>query len=337
MKFDVPIMFNAEVVHKGKRLAVQEEQVEWVAVDVEEATDLEAPTATAWTRADGTRMSTRWHREAHWIPYEYSDEDGGPHRIDADGLRQRLLRGNRHQNPLAEGTEHVLMDFAAGRRAAFDPSAFRSVGVTDRNHTIAKARLKAAKTLVVDGQVWVRESEPAYAISRQHGRIDMAARPRTIRPDVVFVSRASDPKDMFRADRFEDMAAEVDGRYKQQVAVDRSAMIEVYIPDSIRYDDEGTAFRAAAEGVAASQRQFLKTAKLPDVRRWLGLAEAAEAAKTEWNEETACALETAAEAYANAESDDGDWYTETIRKALSRWRMRPIGDALDGLAGPNLF
>lgn len=330
MRLDVPVMFNAEVVHKGKRKAVQEPQVEWVEVEVREASDIEAPMATEWTRDDGTRMATRWFEGSHWIPFEHYDEDDKRFRIDVEGLRERLARGNRFQNPLSVGVEHVLTDFAAGRRPRFDPADFRSVESSDRAEVHARAYHNASNTLVVDGQVWVRGSEPVYVLSRS--RIERGTGRHTMRPEVTLISSARDPKDIFRADRFDDMVGEAANRYSQAVEIDDTARITVYIPSSLRYDDERAALFTSFDGVLESQRRFLPTAPLPDVRTWLELAEALAAARADWNEDTAAALETAADTYVAVTLTGDSYYGSEIQKALSRWRMRPIGDDFDGSA-----
>jgi len=328
MKLDVPVMFNAEVVHKGKRLAKPEAQTEWIEVEVREVSDFDAPLATEWTREDSSPACTRWFEETHWVPYEYKDEDGGRHRLDAEGLRERLRTGRKSQNPLSVGTEHVLQDFAAGNRPAFDPASFRSIESSDRDAVRSAAMKNASNAIIVDGGLYKRGSEPVYRLTRS--RIASAGGRHSLRPEVALVSEGGDPKDMFRANRWDDMAEEAGERYNRQVELDETARITVYIPESIRFDDERAALFTGLEGILSSQRRFLQTARLSDMRTWLELAEALAAAKENWTDETAAALETAADTYLAVTLAADDYYSGTLKAVMNRWRMRPLGDDFDG-------
>lgn len=327
MRFRVPVMFNAEVVHKAKRNPVPEPLVEWHDVEVREADCLDAPKATEWRTESGDVMSTRWFEGSHWMPYTATDQDTDErHFLSAGEMAVHLAEGRRFGNPLAVGTDWVLREFAEGKRKAYDPSDFRKIAVSDRESVLAKAERQAESCLVVDGMVLIRSTEPVYVIERQ--MIDRKGGTPVLRPKVVPLSEARDPVDMFRADRFDDMAEEAKSRYGDALSVDRASEITVFLPESLGYDDERAALFTGIDDVLQSQKRFLATAELRDVRAWLETSESLAAARRDWNEENAAALQAAAETYI-AVSLAGDYFGDKLRKTLDRWSVRPIGDEFD--------
>lgn len=334
MRFKVPVMFNAEVVHKGKRKAVSETMAEWLDLQVEVIDSRDAPLATEWTDGSGVAMRTRWHNGCHWKEQRVRDGDGDDHgSLTVRSMAEMSATGTKHGNPLAVGIERVLQEFAEGKLPAFDAGAFRQVVKSDRDDAIAKAERQAADTIVVDGTVWVRSSEPVYVLERRHLSVTGEGR-CMVSPEVMPIASV-EPKTLdkvFRADRFEDMEAEAKTRFGEQVEADTGRRISVYFPDSIRHDDEKSAFFTGIETLLESKRKFLPTSPLHEIRPWLELAECLAHARKDWNEENAAALETAADTYAATVLSADTWYAEKMGHVLARWRMRPIEAGHDGAA-----
>ena len=330
MRCRVPVMFNAEVVHRGKRKAVSEAQVEWLEVAVKEATDLAAPLAAEW-RSDGMTRRTRWHDGFHWLQHTIVDHDAGTEQhLSAEEMSRRLAAGIKEGNPLSVGVGHLLEELAAGQREEFDPEGtFFRVVSSDRDQVVAAAHKKAEDVLVVDGMVFVRSSEPVYVMRR--ALMERSPEGPVMRPSVVPLGsvEAGMHNHLFRADRFDDMREEARAGFGEKVTLAADARIDVYIPESVSFDDEKASLCAGIRDVLDIRRKYLPSAELPFVRCWLEAAEALDAAKADWNEETVVRLETAADTYVAVSTPDDPHFSGVMQRTLERWRMRPIGSSFD--------
>jgi len=331
--FRVPIAYQVEAVPPGKRKGVEETVFEWAEVDV--ATEDDAPVATEWRDADGRVRRTLWHGESHWLQYDARDEDGVGHALSAEGMADALARGRSFSNPLAHGTEWMLMEFAEGKRKAFDPADYRQVLWTAREEALAKLRERASLVMISAGMVWTKCSEPVYSLVRPVAR-DAGLAP-LVRPRVAPLYSGEErmlASDIFRADRWDDLVQEAEARWgkagERTIEVDQGARITVFVPESIRYDDERAALLIAVSDVLENKRRYLATAGLPEIRAWLEASEALEAARREWNDETSEALESAADAWASAMAAADGYFSSRMAQALERWRSRPIGHDFGG-------
>lgn len=319
-------MFNAEVVHKGRRKEVNEAQVEWLDADVKEASDLEAPIAVEWRSERGNALHTRWHDGAHWILRMVRNEDTKDEwPLSAAEMETRLAAGDRYNNPLAVGVQHVLEELASGKRKPFDPEDFREVKKSDREAVIAAAENGISGTLIVDGMVYVRHPEPAYQISSRlirktpHGPV--------LVPQVVGAPKQQDHATSihhFRIDRFDDMEAEARALYGDEVRIAEEARASVYVSEAIRFDDEKEAFLAGVEGVLKSKRAALPREPIPSIKAWAEAAEALAESKKDWRDKSIERLEQSVEALISLWAENDSYYSDSLTNTLNRWRMRPI-------------
>lgn len=329
MLFRIPIMYTASVIHQGKRKAIDTTVFEWIDSEIEVADD--APVATKWQDPSGRTQMTLWHKDSHWIQYDTGDDDTSIRHLSTTEMASELAQGRSLGNPLAVGSDWMLREFAEGKRPAFNPDDYRKVLETSRDKTVAEAVRKARDVLIARGMVWKRSAEPIYVLTRPTRQNE--TQPPVMRPLVTTLNTPKPASDMFRADRFEDLADETMARWgmdgQRQIKIDEEARIKVLFPESIRYDDEKSALLAAVERILDNQRRNLPTAALYKVRAWLEASEALEEAQREWTQESAGKLENATETWTAVMTADDSYFSGKMREALDRWKARPIGNEFD--------
>lgn len=323
MIFTVPVVYEAKIIRPRCR---NEERVlcgEWVEVHVAEVSDIDAPVALRWTdkyardSVNGIK-ETRWYDDRHFEPSAYHASGQDSEHLDMERLERMCLSGVHYANPLTSGHDWQIRECANGKYKPISELEARTVISCERESAIQKAYAKAAETLIVDGMIWTARDEPVYRVARSGGFHD-----DYVFLDVVGTESMSDKQQhgVFRADRFDDACEYANGLTANPGnMIDRR--IDVFIPESVTYDDETPAFLEAAEDAIKWHKDRLGDQGRPQIEAWLDLRDAYEAAVGEADAEHLLSLERALVVYRDVALDR--WPQERLDRALQRWSMRPM-------------
>jgi len=322
MQFMVPISYSAQVIRKGKRSVTREECVEWAYVDIPTIEDADAPVALEWRDEQDRIHRTRWHDGRHWARYQIRNDDNV---VIGEGTVQALTRsleaGELYTNPLAVGIPWILRDFAQGKRKAFDPADYRGIESSAREEALTELDHKVKNTIVIDGEIWVQTPEPVYVI-KSTGRATATRSFAIVATVVPLGSReCNNPLSVYRADRHDDIVAMFGDK---DIAVEGDSAVTVYLPESIKYDDEKAAFLFRIHQTLETYGDRLKNSPVPLIRAWCDLKEAVDLSEDCWNDDVAAAIESATESFSETLKTDDSYWHDSLQGCLSRWRARPI-------------
>lgn len=340
MIIKVPFSYQASVIKKGHR---KEETLyfwEFADIEIPEVDDMDAPIATRWfdrlpefltgfhekstwgaSPEDGIN-ETRWFDDNHWWPAVQIDrnrhygEDCS--RISVQQLTSMCEQFDSNDNPIMA---------AFYRRGSSDPvplieDDFRQVASETRTTELAALHQRASDLIIVDGGVWRRGLEPVcylkelYSVGSSHQMVIKIAENghRTIK----------DERNTYRADMYDQaVRASViqDDGDIQDIYSDRR--IEVFIPESIRYDGEERAFESAIDSVLSTygskQAKFIPSDVL---LTYVPLRTAAFEMKQSLT--TLDEVSSHFENFLMSIQFDDDTTFKTGMSALDRWKSKPI-------------
>jgi hypothetical protein len=326
MLFRLPIAYWSKVIKPRCRV---EERVlcgEWIEVEVQEATDLEAPVAMRWREHDygdgpGEIKETRWFDEGHYMPYEHREQP-----LDAHLLADLCAKGSAYQNPLIVSTDWFIRDMFKYNALPLAEMKVRAIISSDREETIAKT-LECAKGLVlVDGVLWDNVGEPVYEYRDRLGiEVKHFTRGKGQEPSADDIVKS---RSRFRADRYDDIVEHVHAEDDE-----RQIRIDVLVPESVRYDDETPAFIEAARATVDSNQSSLSGLPKHALMAWVDLRDAHLLASEDTSPEVLTSLEEAMRVYERIFEDS--WCANTARAALQRWDLRPMTANFDTSNSPS--
>lgn len=325
MHIRIPINFNAMTVAHGKRKEEQTTLCDWVDADIKVLNDLEAPVAMEWVDEGGTRHQIRWFEGSHWavrLEYESTSVIMSKH-----NFTNTLAEGSPYKNPLPVGTEHILQKFTSGEMKVFDAADYRSVSGSDRDAVVAKALKNTENLFILDDQVWHKVPEPLYHLER--GCFTRNTDHVVFRPVVVIPNpyqSGQSPENLYRADEWDALIHDAEANKRQDVRIDESGRISIFIPEAVTQDADKAALLHILERIVTGHQSQKIGTTTPTyvIRAYCDVADALEAAKENWNPETMGDLETAADTYVAVAAQSESHWQQSLSKILNRWRNRPI-------------
>lgn len=329
MIYRMPYLFDAVCVPKGSRKLDNFVFGGLVDVDIAETQMASLPVAARWLepRIATGLLETRLCEGAHYMPMALHHRDG---RLGASlgnpASVSWLMAYVAEAGKSGMSSYWSYMDFLQDKISIkeWDPASVRDVQASGMAEAREEAiRIAADFLLLVDGQLWVRVPEPKYQIMLPGRDI----RENAAGAIMTVEGRLKNPYDfqetppfrqpVFRADRYEDMLEYARERFPE-TEIAPCSQIDVLIPESFVFDDEGHAVRGTAADVAVRGFSMISHMNQSDALTWFNLRD-----RTEDGSETG---EVAAALEAFGDALNGTAIKQDIEDALRRWRLRPIPD-----------
>jgi len=286
---------------------------EWIEVDIKEASDAEAPVAMRWKDDNHcgsvTTKETRWFEGHHYAP-KFNEKKP----LTAETLCELCLTGTSSNNPLIDSVSWQAKELVNGKVSALSDLVIRQLVSTDRDDAMKKALHTADSVVIVDGYIWTKVGEPVY----EYGSFGIGVKHLSLTDEK---SNLTESSSRFRADRLDDMI-----EHFQAQEEDIETRIDIYVSESVTYDDETPVLincaRHEVETVSDSLKEFPKHA----VVAWVDLRDAYHALQEEASPEAIADLETTMRTFSEAYED---WRGDDVRRTLARWDLRPMSHDYD--------
>lgn len=327
----MPYIYDAVVLERKCRYVSHGYFGDWQAVEVTETSEADLPVAMRWTEVSDhgrveTPRETRWFDDRHWMPYGRVDQPNcalTPSEDLLDGqklykIAKDALRYDYYRNL-------ALQDFMGGDLRPFDGEHVNEVHYLDRESGVRSAEDAAADLLAVDGILYRSVPEPVYSLSWRNDLRGGEQRP-SARISADMRQRRIDDGPFFRADRLEDMVDIFRMSHRRHVIRSKTE-IEVLLPESVNFEDDRDAVRAAAARMVGKRADCFDGV-YPQLRKmatesavhWFPLRDAL--AAYDGSEEAADAMAGHLEKLTPA--IEGGYIKDYCGFVLDRWRMRPV-------------
>lgn len=318
MLFRIPVTYMTSFTRPRCRNSERVLCGEWIEVDVRETTDLDAPVAMRWREKSwqepedgGLIRETRWHDGHHYVPCL----DGEDEALSASDVADLCAQGRSYANPLVSSSDWQVRDLLAGKIKPLSEIPVRSIESSERDEAIATAMAQAAGLLIVDGMMWDIAGEPVYEYNRNLGiEVKHLSLPTDRRSD-----ESRKALDRFRADRLDDIV-----EHFQATQDEINEVIDILIPESVRYDDETPAIIETARLSVDNKPSSYDLDDLPKhvIMAWVDLRDAYRALTRTPDPEAIDSLVEIMRVY--SETCEDGWQKDRLRSGLSRWDLRPM-------------
>ena len=211
MRISVPLTFQAVVIPKGAQKWRAMSFGEWVDVEVQEATNLEAPIAVEW-RNEGYGHK-HYNEVADIVQLRFFNGQFYQKQVDGssgdeafhtsvEDLIGKTQSGAYYANPLIAqyGNERDFV-LSPHKYPTFKAENFRDSESEKRAKSLEALQLRAAETLIIDGHVWKLTAEPVLKVSLL---ADINCR---FSVEIISSEKIESEKRIFRLDRLDDAIA----------------------------------------------------------------------------------------------------------------------------------
>lgn len=313
--FLVPVIFTIKAIPPRCRDSREMHVYTNVELPILEVSKNDAPLATQWTTSQGEQFQTRWYDNNHWSPFKIYDHEKDKTRdtpASAEEIQTLIIEGG--YTPLTRSHRGFSHSLKSNTIPNWDPDKFRSVTLNTYEEELKEIQDSFSNSLIIDGELWIKKSEPIYVVKR--------IRDYTIKASFIEDTDARATR-IFNALELDIAAGKVLEHSGNDIEPDRIELIEVIIPESIKYNSEIAAYIEGVSKYIDSLSNRLSEKKTDLIRSWCDLKDSIENYLNNSSNENLANIErNVISTIGNDQSHS--FYIDRLQETQKRWEERPI-------------